>query len=70
MSTNQKISVGQLSASGSANGQVLASNGTSVYWLTGGTGYNGSVGFTGSVGDTGFTGSIGLTGSKGDTGYT
>ena len=77
MTTNQKISVGQISASGSANGQVLASNGTTVYWTTGGTGYNGSVGFTGSVGYTGsqgsqgnigYTGSIGFTGSIGYTG--
>ena len=49
----------QISANGTSNGQILASNGTVAYWTSGGTGYNGSTGFTGSAGTTGFTGSAG-----------
>lgn len=71
----QQISIYQISANSSSNGQVLASNGTSLYWATGGNGYTGSAGATGYTGSsgtgfTGSTGSTGYTGSKGDTGYT
>ena len=79
----QTIRPGYISTEGSANGQVLMSNGIITYWastsgLTGYTGskgadgtigYDGSVGYTGSIGATGFTGSVGYTGSKGDLGY-
>lgn len=60
-------------------GQVLASNGTGLYWATGGNGYTGSqgdIGFTGSAGTNGYTGSqgdqgtTGFVGSKGDIGFT
>jgi len=46
-------------------GQVLASNGTGVYWSSavGPTGYTGSVGATGGTGPTGPTGPTGYTGS-------
>ena len=78
----QTIRPGYISTEGSANGQVLMSNGIITYWastsgLTGYTGskgsdgtigYDGSVGYTGSQG-VGFTGSVGYTGSKGDLGY-
>lgn len=71
-STNVVLNVSSIAitANGSIGtpGQVLASNGTSVYWVSGGTGYNGSVGFTGSVGYTGSIGDLGYTGSKGDQG--
>ena len=52
-----------------ALGEVLASNGSSTYWTTAGSG---PVGYTGSRGDTGFVGSkgdIGFTGSQGTTGF-
>ena len=79
----QTIRPGYISTEGSANGQVLMSNGSITYWastsgLTGYTGskgadgtigYDGSVGYTGSIGATGFTGSVGYVGSKGDLGY-
>lgn len=45
------------SSIGSA-GQVLASNGSSVYWSTGAAGYDGSTGYTGSIGYTGSQGRI------------
>jgi hypothetical protein len=46
-------------------GQVLASNGTGVYWSSavGPTGYTGSVGATGGTGPSGPTGPTGYTGS-------
>ena len=53
-----------------STGQVLASNGTGVYW-TSAAGYSGSIGFTGSIGysgSSGFNGSIGYSGSFGYTG--
>jgi len=68
-----------------APGQILASNGTGIYWANsdgfgftgsrgytgsiGGLGYTGSIGFTGSTGATGASGAGGYTGSVGDTGY-
>jgi hypothetical protein len=69
------ISLNSINANGTigSEGQVLASDGTKIYWTSGGTGYNGSVGFTGSAGADGYTGSqgeAGYVGSAGVDGYT
>jgi hypothetical protein len=78
--TNVRVSntltVKAISANSSvgAEGEVLTSNGSGVYWHTV-TGYAGSQGYTGSAstaagyaGSRGYDGSQGYTGSKGDTG--
>ncbi len=80
--TNVRVSntltVAAISANGSvgAEGEVLTSNGSGVYWHTV-TGYAGSQGYTGSAstaagyaGSQGYSGSQGYTGSQGTTGYT
>jgi hypothetical protein len=80
--TNVRVSntltVKAISANGSvgAEGEVLTSNGSGVYWRTV-TGYAGSQGYTGSAstaagyaGSRGYDGSQGYTGSQGTTGYT
>ena len=80
--TNVRVSntltVKAISANSSvgAEGEVLTSNGSGVYWHTV-TGYAGSQGYTGSAstaagyaGSRGYDGSQGYTGSQGTTGYT
>jgi hypothetical protein len=52
-------------------GQILISNGTSIYWANAtGFGFVGSLGYTGSIGSQGDLGYTGSTGSQGDQGYT
>lgn len=52
------------------NYQVITTTTTTVYGLTGATGYQGSTGYTGPTGLQGPTGYTGYTGSVGSTGYT
>ena len=73
MANYRQINPLLISANNSSVGQVLTSNGTAVYWDTGGGGYTGSAGYTGSRGTdgiVGYNGSVGFTGSIGSIGFT
>lgn len=54
------------------NSSIIFADGTTqnTAFTGSGTGYSGSIGFTGSAGTTGYTGSVGDTGSIGTTGFT
>jgi hypothetical protein len=56
MANYRQINPLLISANNSSVGQVLTSNGTAVYWDTGGGGYTGSAGYTGSRGTDGIVG--------------
>ena len=65
-----KVNTVTANNSNGTSGQVLATNGSTVYWTSPNSGPTGPTGPTGLTGPTGPQGSIGFTGSAGATGPT